>query len=421
MSSHYYTTSMVDNLNLSGVRLSPYSTMANEDHMTTDTKEGLRWFAREVEEAALPAVLRYVLWISALAALGACHSKASQASASEAAGQTGAAAARVHVDTVPIATAPMPQFITLSGTLAGNEESDVAAGTSGKVLATYVERGSFVKKGAILARLDARVAQAVAHEAGAQLATLKAQRELAKADCERSQRLFDKGAITKVEFDRAQTSCRTADSSLAAAAARAESTGASLRDSTIRAPFSGVVAERSISAGEYVRPETKVATLVAVDPLRLELTIPEAYAARIGKDMKVQFRTAADVSAKPGADAPLHTAVVRYVGPAVRRQSRDLIVEAVVANADRALRPGMFVTARLDLGQAPVPVVPREAVRSDGGLNHVFVVVGGRVEDRLVQLGEEVSGRVAILSGAKTGETAVAKALPDLRDGVLVD
>jgi membrane fusion protein (multidrug efflux system) len=334
-------------------------------------------------------------------------------------GEVGAAQAaappKVKAELVPVQQAPMPQFLTLSGTLAANEESDVAAGASGKVLATFVERGSFVKKGAILARLDVRMAAAAAREATAQVATLRAQRELAKADCERSQQLFAKGAMTKVDFDRAQTACRTADSSAAAAEARQVAAATTLADATIRAPFSGLVAERAVSAGEFVRPESKIATIVQVDPLRLELTIPEAYVPRVGKDMQVEFRTAAESDA-----APLQ-AVVRYVGPAVRRQSRDLVVEAVVNNPDQKLRPGMFVTARLNLGEAAAPVVPEAALRVDGPLRHVFVVKEGRLEDRLVQTGEARDGRVAIVSGVKAGEQVVAKVSPELRDGLHVE
>jgi membrane fusion protein, multidrug efflux system len=347
---------------------------------------------------------RFPLVLVLFAAMG-CKAKANTGGAAQA-----AAPAKVKVALTDVKEVPMPQFLAVSGTLAANEESDVAAGASGKVLETFVERGSFVAKGAVLARLDARLASAAAREASAQLSTLRAQRELAKADCQRAEQLFAKGAMTKVDFDRAQTACRTAESSTLAAEARALASATTLQDSTIRAPFAGIVVERTISAGEFVRPETKVVTLMQVDPLRLELTIPEAHAARVGKDMRVEFRA-------PGQQTP-QTALVRYVGPAVRRQSRDMVVEAVVKNEDRKLRPGMFVTARLDLGTVPSPVVPKEAIREDGNLRHVFVVNNGRIEDRLVQTGEVKDGLVAVVTGLKAGDRVAARVTPDLRDGV---
>jgi membrane fusion protein (multidrug efflux system) len=327
-----------------------------------------------------------------------------------------APAPKLRVETAAVEAAPMPRLVDLSGSLLANEDSDVAAGVGGKVLATYVERGTIVKKGAPLAKLDARLAAAAAREASAQLDTIRAQREQAKADCSRAQQLFDKGAMTKVEFERAQTQCRTSEAQSAAAEARVVSTSTTLEDSTIRAPFSGMVVERAVSAGEYVRPDSKIATLVQIDPLRLELTVPEAQASLVRQGMQVTFRTAADAPEAPG-----HKAVIRYVGPAVRKQTRDLVVEAVIENADRSLRPGMFVSARLNLGEAPTPVIPREAARRDGNLVHAFVVTDKRIEDRLVQLGEERSGRLAVLEGLKPGEQVVAKATPELRDGLAVE
>lgn len=360
--------------------------------------------------AVRPARLAPLL-LCAAAALAGCKKGGPPSGTANA-----APAPKLRVETIAVAEAPMPRLVDLSGNLLANEDSDVAAGVAGKVLATYVERGSVVKKGAPLAKLDARLAAAAAREASAQVDTIRAQREQAKADCARAQQLFDKGAMTRVEFERAQTQCRTSESQASAAEARALSTSTMLEDSTIRAPFAGMVVERSVAAGEYVRPDSKIATLVQIDPLRLELTVPEAQASLVRQGMQVTFRTAAD---KP--DAAGHKAVIRYVGPAVRKQSRDLIVEAVIDNADRSLRPGMFVTARLNLGEAPTPVVPAEALRRDGNLVHVYVVADKRVEDRLVQIGEERKGRVAIIEGLKPSEKIAAKATPDLRDGVMVE
>lgn len=321
----------------------------------------------------------------------------------------------VRVEAVLVEERAMPRTLRLAGTLTASEDSEVAAGVPGKVLATYVERGAYVKKGAPLARLDARLAAASADEATAQLAATRVQRELTRAECARNQTMFDKGAISRADHDRARAACTAAQHSEAAAQARTTSTSTLLRDSTIRAPFAGIIAERTVSPGEYVRADSKVVTLVAVDPIRLELTVPEAYVPEVRPDMPLTFRTAAD-----GAAAAPQRAVVRYVGPAVRRQSRDLVVEAVVENPDRKLRPGMFVTAHLALGEAPAPVVPRAAVRSDGAVHRVFVIAGHDLEERLVQLGEERGGLVAVQSGLRKGDRVAGKVTAELRDGLRV-
>jgi membrane fusion protein (multidrug efflux system) len=350
--------------------------------------------------------------IAAVALLAAAGCRTSAAESRKPAGADSASS--VRVEPLTVREQPMPRTLRLAGTLIASEDSDVAAGVAGKVLATYVERGTYVKKGTPLVKLDARMAAAAADEASAQLASSRVQREWARAECDRVQSMFDKGAIARADYDKATANCTAAQHTESAAQARTVSTATTLADSTIRAPFAGVIAERAVSPGEYVRADSKVVTLVAVDPLRLELTVPEAYVPDVRPSMSVTFRTAGD------DQGPGQKAVVRYVGPSVRRQSRDLVVEAVVENPDRTLRPGMFVVAYLTLGDAPVPVVPRPAVRSEGPVHRVFVIAGQELEERLVQLGDERDGLVAVVSGLGKGERVAARVTPELRDGLRI-
>ncbi len=318
---------------------------------------------------------------------------------------------------VTLATAfetKVPRVLTLSGTLVGAEQAQVAAGATGKVLATYVERGSVVKKGAPLAKLDARMITAQAQEANAQVESLRAQEAQALLDCERTKRMFDKGAISKADFDRTQTQCLTAKWSLAGAEARKVQSGEALRDSEIRAPFSGMVVERAISSGEYVRPDSRVVTLVAVDALRVELTVPEGDVTLIKQGMPVTFRLA---SAKKDT---VFQGRIRYIGPVVRQQTRDAVVEAVVENPGHELRPGMFVTAELALGEQPLPAVPRSALRVDGAQRHLFVAAGDRLEERMVQVMDTGGSDVPIVNGVKVGEKVVASLTAEVRDGARI-
>ncbi|HEY8923328.1 MAG TPA: efflux RND transporter periplasmic adaptor subunit [Polyangia bacterium] len=340
------------------------------------------------------------------------------------AAETKAPAQAAPVEAPPLAVTPVaavaikvPRVVQLSGNLIGAEQAQVAAGAAGKILATYVERGSVVKKGAVLAKIDSRMLGAQAEEADAQIETLKAQQAQAHLDCDRTKHMFDKGAIAKADFDRAQTQCVTAKWSLAAAEARKTQVAESLRDTQIRAPFSGLVVERGVTAGEYVRPDSRVVTLVAVDPLRVELSVPEADVARIKAGATIEFRAA---GGGDGKDAARYKGRIKYIGPAVRQQSRDAIVEALVENADHDLRPGMFVTAKLALGEQTVPAVPKSAVKNDGAQRHLFVVVGDRIEERVVQADDERGGLVPILNGVKAGEMVVATLGPDVRDGARV-
>jgi membrane fusion protein, multidrug efflux system len=305
-----------------------------------------------------------------------------------------------------------PRLVTLSGTLVGSEEAQVAAGAAGKVIATYVERGSVVRKGAVLARLDSRAATAQAAQAEADAEGSKIQAQQSKLDCERTEHMFQKGAISKADYDRAHTQCEASKWTVSSAEARKTLTAEALRDMEIRAPFSGMVVERAVTAGEYVQPASRVATLVDTDSLRVEITVPEADVSSVRQGMQVDFRTS--------GSSKLYHGKIRYVGPSVRKQSRDAVVEAVFTNESHELRPGMFVTARIALGEQTLPAVPAKAIKEDGTLKHVFVATGGRLEDRLVQAGEPQDGQIPIVSGVKTGEQVVAELTPDVRDGARV-
>jgi membrane fusion protein (multidrug efflux system) len=325
------------------------------------------------------------------------------------------AAAPIAVKQVAAQDLKFPRTLTLSGSLIGSEEAKVAAGAAGKVVSTHVERGAVVRKGAVLAKLDARAVGAQAQEAAAQVDSLKAQQAQAALDCERTDTMFKKGAISKAEYDRSRTQCETSKFAVSAAEARKTLTAEALRDTQITAPFSGMIVERFVSAGEYVRPDSPVVELVDVDALRVELTVPEADVPLVKQGMPVDFRTAADDS------GPAYHGTVRYVGPSVRKQTRDAIIEAAVQNAGHDLRPGMFVTARLALGEQTLPAVPVSAVRVDGTARHVFVVTEQkRVEDRLVQVADTQRGLVPIVSGVKAGEQVVIDVTPELRDGARV-
>jgi len=320
----------------------------------------------------------------------------------------------ISATVVPVREIRVPRVLILSGSLTGSEQAQVAAGAAGKVLATYVERGSQVKKGALLARIDARLIGAQASEAAAQVESLRAQQAQAKLDCDRTQRLFEKGAIAKAEFDRSQTQCVTAKWSVAAAEARKSQTAETLRDTQIRAPFSGMVVDRAITAGEYVRPDSRVVTLVGVDALRVELTVPEADLADIKQGMAVDFRVASRDKGQR------YRGRIRYIGPAVRQASRDAVVEAIVENQGHELRPGMFVTAEVALGERALPAVPAGAIRTEDAQKRVFVVDQGRVQERIVQVAEAREGNVPIVGGVKVGEQVIAPLTPDVRDGAQI-
>ncbi len=319
----------------------------------------------------------------------------------------------VPVRAATVVERSLPRVLTLTGTLVPNRKSDVAADASGKVQATFVERGSWVTRGQPLARLDGSRAALAEDEAQAQLAAAELQSALARRECERAERLYAAGAIHQAEYDRMRTSCTASTWSTSAAAARGRLAERAVSDAVLRAPFAGLVAERFVSEGEYVRPDTRVATVLEVDPLRLELSVPESAVAAITAAAEVAFQ----VSAFPGES---FRGQVRYLGPAVRRASRDLVVEAVIPNRDRRLRPGMFATAQVRTGDGQAALVPASAVREQGGEPRLFVIAGGRLEERLIELGPAQGTEIVVRAGVRAGEQVAAPASPSLHDGLAV-
>lgn len=320
----------------------------------------------------------------------------------------------VHVDAVAAEQRPMPRSLPLTGTLVANRQADVAANASGQVTRAFVERGAMVRAGAPLVQLDLRSAAIAQEEALGNLDTAQAQRELAQAQCARYEALYQKGAISRDEWDRFSTQCRTTAGTTRVARARADLARKTVADATVRAPFSGMIGERFANVGEYVKPDSRVVSLVELSPLRLQLTIPEAEVGRIAPRQQVTF----EVQAFPGES---FQGTVAYVGPAVRAATRDLVVEATVPNLDRRLRPGMFATAQLALPPSAAVAVPRSALRGEGASARLFAVVDGRIEERIVQLGAETDGWITILDGLRPGERVVARPTDQIRDGLAVN
>jgi len=187
-----------------------------------------------------------------------------------------------------------------------------------------------------------------------------------------------------------------------------------LQDTVIRAPFSGLISEKYANVGSYAKKGEKLLTLVRVDPLRIELIIPEVAVAAIRKGQKVSFA----VQSYPDRQ---FIGTIAYVGPALRADSRALVVEAIVPNGNGMLQPGLFATARIELpASRRTLVVPSAAVWNDAGVPKLYVAKGDRAELRIVQLGRELGDVVEVVRGLSTGERVVAKTTPGLNDGTAI-
>jgi len=325
-----------------------------------------------------------------------------------------AEAAPITVDAVVAEARGIPRTLTLTGSLVANRQADVAADAGGKVVATFAERGDLVEAGAVLARLDSRAAALSQAEASASAAAMIAQDQNAKLECERATRLFAANAISRAEFERTSTSCSTSTHSAQAAQARAGLAAKMLGDAQIRAPFRGVVAERRVTLGDYLSAGQTLLTLVDASTLRLEIAVPETAISQVSAGRPVSFQ----VASYPDRD---FSGRVARLSPNLRPASRDQIVEVAVDNADGTLRPGMFATARLAIGEDRLPVVPGSAVVGQAPSERVFVISRERrVEERVVATGARKGAEIAITKGVNAGESVIARPNAEVRDGVRV-
>jgi RND family efflux transporter MFP subunit len=377
-------------------------------------------------------------------ALGACSAGDAKTKDRE------TAAVAVAVAPVAATEQPIARFIRVTGTLTAEEQADVAAETAGRVIATPVERGTAVAQGAELVRLSPVETEASLKEAEAnaaqiearlalgengydvnrvpEVANARANYDLASSEFGRIEKLLAQRVVSQSEYDQRKTQVEAARQqyesaknaaeqqyqALQASRARVTLARKAVADTTVRAPFAGLVAQRMVSTGDYVTRGMKVAEVVRITPLRVELTVPEQFVASVGVGQPVSFA----VDAFPGR---LFEGKVRYVSPALRAEQRALTLEAVVPNGDAQLKPGMFATAQIQQNKKePAVLVPATAVRVVSGTGRVFVVNGDRVEERVVATGQKVDPLVEIVTGLKTGERVATENVNQLVDGTKV-
>lgn len=360
-------------------------------------------------------------------------------------------AAVITVTTAAVVDEPIKRFIRVSGTLTAQEDAEVAAEVAGRVMATPVERGSRVNAGDSLIRLVAAEGEAQAIEAQANAAQIEARLgiangapfavdkvaevanaaaalQLARTEFARARLLHQQQLLSQAEFDQrsaqtvaterqydmARNTAAQQYQSLLAARARVTLAQKALSDTTVRAPFAGIVGERFVSVGDYVTRGTKVATVMRVDPLRVELTVPQQFVSAVASGSAVTF----EVDAYPGEK---FVGEVRFVSPSLAAATRALTLEAIVPNGNNRLKPGFFATAQIEhASMLPGLLVPATAVRTVSGTARVFVVNGDRVEERVVMVGQAVGERVELTSGVKAGERVVANGVERVVDGVRV-
>jgi membrane fusion protein, multidrug efflux system len=333
----------------------------------------------------------------------------------------------------PVKGIDEPVIVEATGSFTPDESSDVAPEGTGRVTATPVDVGQHVEKGAVLIRIQAEAAnlrlqdaRAAVARAEANLKLSQSQDALAQTTAKRNEALLKGGLIPQTTADEARTQAETAANNVLVARASLDQAKAQLAlaekaasDVVVDAPFAGYVSQRRVAVGEYVQPSTAVVTLLRIDPLRLQLTIPSVQAGQIAAGQKVTAR----VDAFPNR---VFEGKISAINPQIAAESRSFVVEARVPNPDRALKPGMFAVASVDQGRTErAMLVPKRAVVEDVNTNsyRVFVVdKDNKARIRVVQLAarQNQPESTKILTGIKEGERVATSNLADLYDGAAV-
>jgi RND family efflux transporter MFP subunit len=353
----------------------------------------------------------------------------------------GEKAAEVEVTTVRADKGGRPALLNASGYVTPRQRATVAAKITARVNEIFIEEGMHVEPGQVLAKLDdsdarARLASAVAEReaTAATLGDLRVNLENAERELRRVEELWERKLVAEQQRDQARMTVDSlraritlAREQVGAADARVKVAQQDLDNCTVRAPFGGIVVSKDAQQGEMVSPvsagggftRTGIATVVDMASLEIEVDVNESYIARVRTGQPVT----AVLDAYPDWQIP---AKVRTVIPTADRQKATVKVRATFDRLDPRILPDMGVKVTF-LGEeraAPADasrvLVPKSAIREEGGAAAVFVLREARVERRAVRLGQARGNEHEVVAGLSDGEQIVANVTKELRDGQAV-
>ncbi len=319
-------------------------------------------------------------------------------------------------ETISTATVELQSWESVISAVASLEAVQgvtVAAEQAGKVIEIFFTPGAFVNKGAPLVRLDTSAEEA-------QLRAMESSRNLARTNLRRLAELADKGLISRAEYDSAEALAKEA-------AAQTDNIQAIIRKKNIVAPFAGKLGIRQINLGQFLKEGQEIVSLQVLDPIFVNFMLPQQELSRITTGMAVRL------NGQGLADQAI-TGTITTIAPELDAQTRNISIQATVANQDELLRPGMFANVAVVLPeQAKVFTIPATAVLYAPYSDSVYVVEDKKDEQsgkdikvlrqQFVRLGEKRGDFVAIVSGLKEGETVANTGVFKLRNGqqVVID
>lgn len=305
-----------------------------------------------------------------------------------------------------------PATLSAIGTVEAVHGVTVSADLPGIVENISFDSGRTVREGEVLVQLDTR-------QERAQLAAAEAQRDLSRLNMDRMRGLRQEGIIAQADDDRALAESKQAE-------ARVGEIRATIDRKTIRAPFTGLLGIRQVNRGQYVQGGSPIVPLQSLDPIYVNFAVPQQSVSQLRAGGTVQVALEGVANA---ADAQF-TGRITAVNSVVDEATRNVQVQATLANPEGKLRPGMFVQAQVVLGaQQPIVALPASAINYAPYGDSVFVVAqldgqGGAkyegVRQQFVKLAGSRGDQVAVVSGVNAGDSVVTSGVFKLRNGAAV-
>lgn len=300
----------------------------------------------------------------------------------------------VSVNAIVIKPRPLENKIFSNGTVIGNEEVELRSEISGKIVKILFEEGSKVKEGNLLIKINDSELQA----------TLKKNvlREALAKDKEfRLRQMLEKNLTSQQEYD-------IALNELDLVKADIEFTKAQIEKTEISAPFDGVIGLRNVSVGSYISPQTKIATLQSLNPIKVDFSVPQKYYGEVSQGKTVNF--------KLPATGRIFKGKIYAVEPKVDQNTRTLQVRATAQNDNYELVPGAYVEIEIILQEIKNSIlVPTETIVPDMEGEKVFLYKNGMAVSQPVTTGIRTASDIQILSGVVPGDTLISSGIIQVR------
>ncbi len=318
------------------------------------------------------------------------------------------------VDVVAVQPRVLSRQLPLSGSISPVVQATVKSKVSGDVEEVTVREGQDVRQGEVIARIDTRNLQAQYDREVAAVEKARADMELATLNRDKNRTLLQQHYISQNTYETTESAYAASVASFKLAQAQARMMKISLDDAVVRAPFSGTVAKRLVQPGEKVSSDSQIVSLVDLQQMLLEAAVPAAEIPSVQIGQTARFKVG-------GFGSREFSGEVQRINPVTTDGSRSIVIYIAVANADRALKGGMFAQGELTLAATqPVLSVPQAAIHEEAGVSFVYTLAQGKIDRKEVKLGARGpdSAFVEVRSGLNEGERVIVTDIGDNKAGI---